>query len=173
MKFYSGFSLQNESCLFDTFIKKSDYNVCGFSYGAIKAFEYVKEQLACGKRVDTLQLFCPAFFQTKSQSFKKLQLRSFDKNKNIYIDRFIDSCFSPHVRKTVEYSVATYDGLEELLFFEWSLPELQNLVDIGIKIEVYLGGKDKIIDVDGARDFFKNVATLTYIKDANHFLQIN
>ena len=38
---------------------------------------------------------------------------------------------------------------------------------------VYLGGEDKIIDVEAAREFFLHVATVTYIKNANHFLQIN
>ena len=69
MKFYSGFSLQNESHFFDSFILKSDYCVCGFSYGAIKALRYAKEQLENRQRIDTLQLFSPAFFQTKTQKF--------------------------------------------------------------------------------------------------------
>jgi hypothetical protein len=46
-------------------------------------------------------------------------------------------------------------------------------VQRGINIEVYLGGEDKIIDVTGAREFFLEVATVTYIKDANHFLLTN
>jgi hypothetical protein len=172
MKFYSGFSLKNEECYFESFINSSSYTVCGFSYGAIKAFRYTKEQLKSGKRVDTLQLFSPAFFQTKSDSFKKLQLRSFSKNKNGYLVQFIDSCFYPHAKKSIEQVDATAEELEELLVYEWSVPELQNIVDKGVKIEVYLGGNDKIIDVDAAKEFFRDVATVTYIKDANHFLQI-
>ena len=42
MIFKSGFSLKNEQTLFDEYINSSDYSVCGFSYGAIKAFKYVK-----------------------------------------------------------------------------------------------------------------------------------
>jgi len=53
---------------------------------------------------------------------------------------------------------------------------LQDFIDLtnkGVKIEVYLGGADKIIDVQSAREFFTQVSTLTFIKEANHFLQVN
>jgi len=170
MKFYSGFSLKEESCFFDEFIDRSDYTVCGFSYGAIKAFEHVKESLVCEKRVDRLQLFSPAFFQSKSENFKRLQLRAFSKNQENYISKFIDSCFFPYAKKIIKHKKATVDELEELLFYEWSLDELEDMTQKGVKIEVYLGGQDKIIDVVGAREFFLDVSTVTYIKSANHFL---
>ena len=172
MKFYSGFSLKNESHFFDELIKKSDYTVCGFSYGAIKALDYVKKELKEGKRVDTLQLFSPAFFQTKTKEFKRLQLMAYRRNEEVYLRQFINSCFSPHEKKDVEHSVTVIDELEELLNYEWSLSELQEVTDKGVKIEVYLGSEDKIIDVEGAREFFLQTATVTYIKNANHFLQI-
>ena len=57
MKFFSGFSLKDESKFFAPFIKESEQTVCGFSYGAIKAFEYVKKTVAEGGRIDTLQLW--------------------------------------------------------------------------------------------------------------------
>ncbi|MCD6432511.1 MAG: pimelyl-ACP methyl ester esterase BioV [Sulfurimonas sp.] len=173
MKFYSGFSLQNENFFFKSFIDNSDYTVCGFSYGAIKAFEHVKKQLACSKRVDRLQLFSPVFFQTKSAKFKKLQLMSYRKNRDGYLMQFIDSCFSPYAKKRVEHSNSTLDELDELLNYEWNIQELQDIVDKGVKVEVYLGDKDKIIDVESAREFFLQATTITYIKNANHFLQIN
>lgn len=173
MKFYSGFSLKNESHFFDEFIKKSDYTVCGFSYGAIKALEYIKKQLSDDKRIDTLQLFSPAFFQTKTKEFKHLQLMAYRRNEEVYLRQFINACFSPHAKKDVEHSVTILDELDELLNYEWSLPELQDIADKGVKIEVYLGSEDKIIDVEGAREFFLQVATVTYIKNANHFLQTN
>lgn len=173
MKFYSGFSLKNESHFFDGLIEDSDYTVCGFSYGAIKAFEHVKKQLDNGKRVDRLQLLSPAFFQTKTKEFKRLQLMAYRRNEEVYLRQFINSCFSPHDKKDVEHSVTILDELDELLNYEWSLPELQDIVDKGVKVEVYLGSEDKIIDVEGAREFFKLVATVTYIKNANHFLQTN
>lgn len=171
MQFFSGFSLSNESYLFNEYLNKSDYSVAGFSYGAIKAFEYVKKQFASGKRVDTLQLISPAFFQRKAQKFKKLQLLAYTKNELTYMSGFINACFEPYEKKIVQHKKTTKVELEELLNYEWDLQELKKLVDNGIKLEVYLGEKDKIIDLEAAREFFLQVATVTYIKDANHFIQ--
>lgn len=173
MKFYSGFSLQNEEYLFSDFIKSSEYTVCGFSYGAIKALRATKKAVDDGKRIDTLQLLSPAFFQTKDEKFKRLQLMSYKKNKKIYLKQFISSCFEPFEKKIVEHTNTTTDELRELLEYEWNVDEFKELVKRGIKIEVYLGGQDKIIDVNAAKELFLEVATVTYIKDANHFLQLN
>lgn len=173
MRFYSGFYLKNEYVLFDKYINTSAYCVCGFSYGAIKAQEYVLNQLKLGKRVDTLQLLSPAFFQTKEEKFKRLQLVSYRKNKENYLMNFINSCFCPHDKKDIEYCETTIKELDELLAHEWNKEKLKKLVQKGVKIEVYLGGEDKIIDVESAREFFLEVATVTYMKNANHFLQID
>jgi len=173
MKFYSGFSLKNESYLFENYLNHSQYCIAGFSYGAIKAYEEVKKKLEKGDRVDTLQLFSPAFFQTKEESFKRLQLLAYRKNEDVYLRQFVNSCFSPYANKIVEHSATVIDELDELLYHEWDLEKLEKLSAHGIKIEVYIGSEDAIIDTQQARDFFLKVATVTYIKNANHFLQIN
>jgi hypothetical protein len=69
--FYSGFSLKDDISFFKEYIKVSDFNVAGFSYGAIKALLHVRDTK---QRVDTLQLFSPAFFQTKPEKFRRLQM---------------------------------------------------------------------------------------------------
>lgn len=173
MKFYSGFSLKGEDHYFSDYINRSDYTVCGFSYGAIKAFQHVKEQLGLKKRVDILQLFSPAFFQTKDEKFKKLQLLGYRKNRDTYLKEFMSLCFLPYEKKVVERNENSIEELEELLYYVWNKDELKYIAKKGVKIEVYLGADDRIIDVDGAREFFLEVATVTYIKDANHFLLIN
>jgi len=173
MKFFSGFSLQNESYLFEEYIKQSDYTVCGFSYGAIKALSYVEKQIKDGNRVDTLQLLSPAFFQSKDSKFKRLQLIAYRKNEEVYLNQFLNSCFYPYEKKIVERSTTVIDELEELLEYEWNLDTLRTLNSKGINIEVYLGGEDAIVDTEVAKEFFKDVATVTFIKDANHFLQLN
>ena len=66
-KYFSGFCFENESEIFDEYLEINDFTVSGFSYGAIKAFE---EVLASNKRVDKLQLFSPAFFQSFDKKFK-------------------------------------------------------------------------------------------------------
>jgi hypothetical protein len=173
MKFFSGFSIKNEQYYFKEYVNSSEYCVCGFSYGAIKAVRNIKEQLELKKRVDTLQLFSPAFFQTKDEKFKKLQLMGYRKNRDNYLREFISSCFLPYEKKIVEHDKNSIEELEELLYYEWDIEELKNLVQNSIKIEVYLGGRDAVIDVKGAREFFLEVATVTYIKEANHFLLTN
>ncbi len=173
MLFFSGFSLRDEEVLFDKYINDTNHCICGFSYGAIRAFKYVKEQLELGKRVDTLELLSPAFFQTKSEKFKRLQILSYTKNKDGYMKQFIGGCFHPYDKKSLLHVETQKEELLELLNYQWDMQELQKIVDKGVKLEVYLGAKDSIIDVESAREFFLKVATVTYIKDANHFLQIN
>ncbi len=172
MRFFSGFSLQNEANFFAPYIKENAYTVCGFSYGAIKAFEAVKKDLQEGKRVDTLQLFSPAFFQSKDEKFKRLQLMAYRKNEDAYLSQFINACFLPYERKELKRSVTVLEELEELLYYEWQKSELAELSAKGVVIEVYLGGEDQIVDADAAKEFFLDVATVTYIKAANHFLQL-
>jgi hypothetical protein len=171
MKFYSGFTLENEEIFFDKYINRSRYTICGFSYGAIKAIEDVKEHLRDLKRVDTLQLFSPAFFQNRDEKFKKMQILGFTKNRDLYIDNFIKASFYPYPLKNVEHNEDGIDDLKELLFYEWNKQELQEIAQRGVKIEVYLGEKDKVIDANAAREFFLPLSTVTYIKDANHFLE--
>ncbi|MCK9490523.1 MAG: pimelyl-ACP methyl ester esterase BioV [Sulfurimonas sp.] len=173
MQFFSGFSLQNENYLFKGYINDTKYTVAGFSYGSIKALEYVKKTLAAKKRVDTLQLLSPTFFQTRDTKFKRLQILSFTKSEIVYMKQFIKLCFDPYEKKIVEQKKSTKQELEELLNYEWDFDELDSLAQQGVKLEVYLGEKDKIIDVEGAREFFTQVASVTYIKNANHFLQIS
>ncbi|QSZ41697.1 pimelyl-ACP methyl ester esterase BioV [Sulfurimonas aquatica] len=173
MKFYSGFSLKNEEYLFKEYILKSEYTIVGFSYGAIKAFNKAQKDLREGIRIDTLQLFSPAFFQTKDEKFKRLQLMSYKKNKNAYLNQFINSCFAPHKNKIIENRETSIEELKDLLEYEWPIEHLRALEDRGVKIEVYLGSEDKIIDVESAREFFLELSTVTYIKGANHFLQLS
>ena len=172
MKFYSGFSLKNEKYLFKEYIKDSTYTIAGFSYGAISALHETLKNIKSSKRVDTLQLFSPAFFQTKDKKFKRLQLMSYKKNQDIYLREFMNGCFEPYEKKIVEHRETSIDELKELLEYEWLVDDFKFIENAGVKIEVYLGSKDMIIDVNGARDFFKNLSTLTYIKDANHFLYV-
>lgn len=170
MIFYSGYSLKNDSKFFKNYINHSEYCVAGFSYGAIKAFEYAYENK---ERLDLLQLFSPAFFQSQKDSFKKLQLKSYDKSKGAYIEQFITNCFLPYERKKLEYFEGSKEDLHKLLYYEWESEKIEALMNRGVNIEVYLGSDDKIIDVNSAELFFKQFATVHMFKNANHFLLKN
>jgi pimeloyl-ACP methyl ester carboxylesterase len=170
MVYYSGFSLKDDSSFFEKYLKQSDYNVAGFSYGAIKAFEYI---LTCKERIDTLQLFSPAFFQTKPQTFKRAQMMAYKKDKEKYLSQFIQGCFEPNELKKTSHISTKESELQELLHYEWDSEKLKEIASCGVQIEVYLGSEDKIIDVAGAKEFFLPYATTYVINGANHFLQID
>lgn len=166
--YFSGFCFKNESELFNEYLESNDFTVCGFSYGAIKAFE---EVLSTNQRVDKLQLFSPAFFQTFDDKFKRTQVMYFKKDANAYVKTFLQNVIYPSNLDISKYfELGTSKQLEELLNYNWSEEKLQELVDKGVKIEVYLGGIDKIIDSSKAKDFFKNFATVYYIKEKGHLL---
>ena len=170
MKFYSGFSLSNDKQLFDTYIKDSEYTLAGFSYGAIQAFN---EALESSGRVDTLQLFSPAFFQDKTDKFKRMQNMYFSKDKEAYLNNFRTSIFAPaEIDKAVSFEEGRAEELEELLSFDWKADELKALQDRGIKIEVYLGSEDKIINAEAAKEFFLPYADTYMINGAGHTLSI-
>lgn len=167
-KYFSGFCFKNESELFNDYLINNDFTIFGFSYGAVKAFE---EAVSTKKRVDKLQLFSPAFFQIFDDKFKRTQLMYFKKDANAYCHNFLSNVIYPLQTDISKYfELGTIEQLEELLNYEWSEEKLQKLLDKGTKIEVYLGGVDKIIDASKAKDFFKNFATVYYIKEKGHLL---
>lgn len=169
-KYFSGFSLENEEELFEEYRLDNDFSISGFSYGAIKAFEYV---LSTDIRVDTLQLFSPAFFQTQDEKFKRMQLMFFKKDSKSYCDNFLKNISYPDTLDINKYfKEGSFDSLSELLTYTWDEKKLEKIVNKGTKIEVYLGGRDKIIDSTSAKEFFKNYATVYFIKDASHILKI-
>lgn len=166
--YFSGFCFKNESEIFSEYLESNDFTVCGFSYGAIKAFE---EVLNSNLRVDKLQLFSPAFFQNYDDKFKRTQLMYFKKDANAYVETFLSNVINPSNLDISKYfELGTSEQLEELLNYNWSEKKLQEVVDKGVKIEVYLGEVDKIIDSLKVKDFFKNYATVYYIKEKGHLL---
>jgi hypothetical protein len=166
--YFSGFCFFDESELFDEYLIRNDFTVSGFSYGAIKAFE---EVLNSQNRVDRLQLFSPAFFQTQDDKFKRTQVMYFKKDANSYCEGFLENVVYPLPLDISKYfKLGTAQELQELLYYEWSEEKLQELIEKGVKIEVYLGGKDKIIDALKAKEFFEKFATVYYIKEKGHLL---
>jgi len=169
MTFYSGFSLQQEEGFFADYHDRGDFCIAGFSLGAIKAFEYT---LACKSRIDKLQLFSPAFFQESKESFKKVQLRHFQKDRKSYIKNFLTNCAYPSAVDLQSYYHDSPDEeLQKLLYYVWEPEKLKTLVTRGIMIEVYLGEKDKIIDSQKAEIFFKAFTSTNMMKNRGHILQ--
>jgi pimeloyl-ACP methyl ester carboxylesterase len=166
--FFSGFCFNNESSLFEMYLKKSDFCVAGFSYGAQQAFEYA---LSSQKRIDTLQLFSPAFFQNRSEKYKKFQLLGFKKDAQSYYTTFLNNVAQGSQKEIkLFFMQGSYEELEALLMYDWDEKKLQQLLEKNIKIEVFLGQLDKIIDAQAVYDFFKPYATVYFIKNSGHIL---
>lgn len=169
MKYFNGFSLLNEEKLFHTYIDNSENSVCGFSYGAIKAFEY-----ACNieNRVDKVILISPAFFQISTKSFKKTQLLYFKKDPKSYMEQFSKNIALPSSFSMKPYIVdGSIEELEELLNYEWLDSKLKLLQSRGTTIEVFLGKEDKIVDTKTAYDFFSKVTTTHLLDGVGHILK--
>jgi len=164
MKYFSGFCLKDEQELFKIFTCKNDFCVVGFSYGAQKAFEYA---LTSKERIDKLQLISPAFFDDKSDKFKKLQIIAFRKDSESYCKNFIKNI---GLKDMKFFQKGTVDNLKELLYFKWDKEKLMKIKDIGIEIEVFIGENDNIINSLHVKEFFQEFATIYYIKNKGHIL---
>ncbi len=170
MKFFSGFCFDNEKKALDGFLVENDFSIAGFSYGAQKAF---LEAYNTKKRVDLLQLFSPAFFQNTNDKFKKLQLISFRKNKEEYLKNFYKNAFYPSSSVDQEYKKTdTVLDLENLLYFIWDKNKLKKLKERNVEIEVYIGEKDKIVNIKEVQDFFKDFAKIYFLNKKGHVLWI-
>jgi hypothetical protein len=161
-----------EETLFEEYLNRSEYSIAGFSYGAVKAFKRVEELLLEGKRVDTLQLFSPAFFQNIGRAFIKTQLIHFKKSPELYRESFYKNSFYPtKVDEKIKITDGTEEQLKDLLTYIWDSEKIKRVVDSGVQIEVYLGNRDKITDWNSAYEFFKEFGEVCLIKGAGHTLQ--
>ena len=170
MKYFNGFSLRGEETLLAEWLDPNPYTVAGFSYGAVQAFRHAWET---EKRVDLLQLLSPAFFQEKSEKFLRLQTLGFRKDRQAYLEAFLsNTAFPAALDLSSHLAPGTEEELADLLSFRWEGEKLAALVERGVRIEVYLGGKDRITDPDAAKRFFQPYATVYYVKEAGHLLLV-
>lgn len=169
MKYFNGFSFQKEKELFAPYLTQSEYCIAGFSYGAQQAFEYVHHAT---ERIDRLILISPAFFQTEKPSFVRTQLRYFEAGQEAYVKQFQANAAHPSSFDLSEYlKVGTKEELEALLSYTWDKKKIQEVLDRGTTIEVFLGEDDKIIDAQKAFDFFRPMTTTYFIKHVGHILK--
>ena len=168
MRFFSGFSLHEESELFSGYLTESVYTVAGFSKGAIDALEYC---IAAEERIDLLQMISPAFFMDREISFKEKQLEVFRKNSSLYLKQFLRNIAYPLKKDLTPYLAEEgEEELQRLLYYPWEKEKLQAVKARGIRMEVYLGGRDKIINPTAAMAYFRPYATVYFIKEGGHIL---
>ena len=168
MRYFNGFSLCNEEKFFKEQLIKSEYSVAGFSYGAQKAFDYVYNTT---ERVDRLVLISPAFFQNHKKSFIKTQLRYFKADKEAYRKEFLKNVAYPSSIDLSSYVCdGSYEELESLLGYVWEKEKVLELVERGVSIEVFMGDKDKIVDIDKSYNFFADLVPVYLFKGRGHLL---
>jgi len=169
MKYFNGFSLQNEESIFEEYLTDDTCTIAGFSYGAQQAFEYAYTST---ERVERLILLSPAFFQTQKTSFVRTQLRYFEAGQEAYVKQFLENVSYPSTINLAPYlSLGSKDELDALLSYVWKEEKIQRLLDKGTTIEVFLGEKDKIINVKDAHAFFTKQCTTYSIKNCGHILK--
>jgi len=179
MKYFSGFCFKDEYLFFQDNVNidfsKSDYVVCGFSFGAMRAFEFL---LKYNKRIDKLILISPAFFNNTKNNFKQLQLRGFEFDSDKYIKTFLRNIQKPYLDKQTKlYNYldipSKQEGLkqlEQMLYYTWDKNKLDILAKRNILLEVYLGVKDSIINTNITKDFFMPYGDIYMINNASHIL---
>jgi len=168
LTYFNGFSLSKEEGLLGEYLIDSEMYVAGFSYGAQQALEYT---LHTDTRIDRLILLSPAFFQNKKPAFIRAQLRYFDTGREAYVSQFLKNVAYPSNTTLDKYlCIGSRDELEALLTYVWDVEKLKQIQARGTVVEVFLGGKDKIIDAEAAYAFFSECAVTYFIKDAGHLL---
>lgn len=147
------------------------YNIAGFSYGSQKALEFA---LHSKRRINTLILLSPAFFNDKESDFVESQIDAFQKNKQVYMKAFLRHIGYEVQMKPflLEPNKIKSNDLENLLYYRFKREDLQSLQNRGVEIVVLFGEGDKIINVSIAAEFFREFGIVYVLKNRNHLLEI-
>jgi len=168
VKYFNGFALKGEEVFFENRLIETDFTIAGFSYGAQKAFEHVYHSK---ERVDRLILLSPAFFQNEKKSFIKTQLRYYKADKEGYKEQFLKNVVYPSSIELKNYLVdGSLEELEALLTYRWDKEKFVELLNRGVVIEVFIGGRDKIVNVQESLNFFSKLTHTYFFKDEGHIL---
>ncbi|CCB79394.1 hypothetical protein HBZC1_04080 [Helicobacter bizzozeronii CIII-1] len=175
-RYFSGFGFQGEAWLFEWILKPCGlYDVAGFSYGAICALEYIYGQVKQGKRTQRLILIAPCMLAHKSQAFKNLQLKAYQQNPQAYMQAFFEK-IGWNALLAQDPSLARYahlgslQDLQTLLNYHYDPQKLEFLCDQGVRLEVFIGLEDAIMDAKALCAFFRDYGCVWQFKGANHLL---
>jgi len=168
MIYFNGFALKGEEKFFEEQLINSDFCVAGFSYGAQKAFEYAYNST---ERIDRLILLSPAFFQNHKKSFIRTQLRYYKADETSYAEEFLKNVIFPSNINLYDYlDINKYEELETLLSYVWDREKFLELIERGVRIEVFMGEEDKIVNSEKSYEFFSELTTVYLLKNRGHML---
>ncbi|WP_104749622.1 pimelyl-ACP methyl ester esterase BioV [Helicobacter cynogastricus] len=176
--YFSGFGFANESWLFGWILEKcTRYDVAGFSYGATRALEYAYEQVKQEKRVQRLVLIAPCMLAHKSQAFKNLQLKAYQQNPQAYMQAFFEkigwSALLAQDPNLEHYThLGSLEDLQNLLNYHYAPEKLEFLCAKGVRLEVFIGLEDAIMDAKALCAFFRDYGCVWQFKGANHLLRV-
>ncbi|WP_305878162.1 hypothetical protein, partial [Helicobacter pylori] len=112
----------------------------------------------------------PCMLAHKSLAFKRLQLSSFQKDPQSYIDNFYKEVgLSAQLERFKK--MGSLEELEFLLNYKYSDSIIRFLLEKGVKVEVFIGLKDRITDIQALLEFFMPLVQVWQFKDCNHLLQ--
>lgn len=176
---FNGLFFQREIKFLKIFNNRGIYDISGFGFGTQKAYDEAFLKIARGERVNKLILFSPAFFGEIgqiNQSDRDLQINAFKKNKRTYESNLLRLMEGENMRekfipKKIIFEIQLPD-LCSMLNYIWDVKKLETLSYMGVTTEVYLGGKDKTINVFKVSEFFAPYSVIYLFKQANHFLKI-
>lgn len=177
MRYFSGFCFNNEEWLFEWILRPCGlYDVAGFSYGAIEAFEYAHAQVKQGLRVQKLVLISPCMLASRSPAFKRLQIMGYQKDPASYVKNFLKATGWQEILEQ-DGTLARFthlgslEELKTLLNYAYGVEKLEFLCAKGVQIEVFLGLEDAIIDPQEVLTFFKPYGCVWRFKGADHLLR--
>jgi hypothetical protein len=86
--------------------------------------------------------------------------------------RFFQNALHPADFDLSPYAVeGSAEALEALLTYPWERKKLGTLRERGVRIETYLGAKDRIVNAPGAHEFFREFGESWLFKPYGHFLR--
>jgi len=165
--FYSGFCLHGEERLFDSYLPAFGDFMAGFSYGSIDATKRAIED----KSVKSLILLSPAYYSHKDEEFKKAQLCAFEADPALYKLKLLKKSGLKEEEGELYGRDGTADELKDLLFFDWSSVGLSELADRGVRIEVFIGSNDRVVEPEASAEFFGQFAKIYMLENKNHILR--
>lgn len=166
--FYSGFCLDGEEELFHEFLPQyGDSFVAGFSYGSIAALRRALSDTAANKLI----LLSPAYYAHKDKTFKEAQLAAFLADAALYRLKLLKKSGLSMEDGEKYGKDGTAEELKELLYFDWNRAAFDTLAQRGVKIEVFIGENDRVVEPDASAGFFEEFATVYRLKNKNHILR--
>jgi pimeloyl-ACP methyl ester carboxylesterase len=141
--------------------------VAGFSYGAIGAIRHALQD----ESVKNLILLSPAYYTHKDREFKEAQLSAFEADPALYKLKLLKKSGLKEEEGELYGKDGVAEELRELLFFDWCSRDVASLVARGVRVEVFIGLGDRVVEPEPSSKFFDQFAKVYTLENKNHILR--